>query len=75
MGQFTGNTCDIFAYFFATYGIISLVHLNNFEKEVIEMHYDPVTQVYNIFNHVEDLLEYRDMGNCPYSHLQEIPKA
>ena len=27
------------------------------------------------FNKVEDLIEYRDMENCPYSHPQYISKA
>ena len=39
------------------------------------MHYDPVNPVENIFNNIEDLLEYGDMVNCPYSHPQEISKA
>ena len=39
------------------------------------MHYDPFTPVENIINKVEDLLEYIDMANCPYSHPQAISKA
>ena len=39
------------------------------------MHYDPVTLVNNIFNKIEDLLEYEDMENCHYSHPQEIFNA
>ena len=39
------------------------------------MHYDPVTPVDNIFNNIEDLLEYGVMENFPYSHPQEISKA
>ena len=28
------------------------------------MHYDPVTQVGNIFNKIEYLIKYSDMENC-----------
>ena len=37
---------------------ISPIHLNNFEKEVIDMHYDPMTPVDNILKNIEDLIEY-----------------
>ena len=40
----------------------------------MEIHYDPVTPVENIFNKVKDLLKYGDMENCPYSHPQVILK-
>ena len=46
-GKFTGNIHQIFSYLLATYGTISPSHLNDFEKEVIEMHYEPVTPVEN----------------------------
>ena len=38
------------------------------------MHYDPVTPVGNIFKNIEDLFEYRYMGNCPYSHPRWSPR-
>ena len=64
-----------FAYLLSTYRKMSPSHLNNFEKVVTDMHYDPVTPVNNIFNSIEDLLEYGYMAFCPYSHPQEISKA
>ena len=39
------------------------------------MYYDPVNPVDFIFNNIEDLLEYGDMANCPYSHPRAIFKA
>ena len=39
------------------------------------MHYDPVTPVDNIFNKIEDLLEYGDLAQCPFSQPQAIAKA
>ena len=55
-GQFMGNIRQIFVYLLAEYGKLSPSHLNAFEK-VIEMDYDPVNPVGNIFNKVEDILE------------------
>jgi hypothetical protein len=74
-GQFTGDIRQIFTYLQNTYGKISPSQLSQFEKEVAEMHYDPVTPVDNIFNKIEDLLEYGDLANCPFSQPQAISKA
>ena len=45
------------------------------EKEVTNMHYNPLTPVNNIFNKVKDLLKYVEIANCPYSHPQIILKS
>ena len=74
-GQFTRNIRQIVAYLLSTYGKISLSNLNYFEKEVTDMHYDPVTTVNNILNKIEDLFKYGNMENFPYSHPQVISKA
>ena len=73
--QFTGNIRQILSYLLTTYDFFSLRQITNFEKEVTKMHYDPVTPLYNIFNKIENLLEYGDMENCPYHHPQAISKA
>ena len=39
------------------------------------MNYDPITPVGNIFNKIEDPLEYGDMEKFPHSHPQNISKA
>ena len=39
------------------------------------MHYDLVTPFGNIFNKIEDLLEYGETENFPYSQPQAISKA
>ena len=74
-GNFTGNIHHTVAYLLSTYGKISPSHLNNFEREVTDMHYYPVTPIEKKFNKIEDLLEYGDMENCPYSLPQAISKA
>ena len=54
---------------------ISPNHLNDFEKEVTDIHYDPVTPVHHTFKKIEDPLDYEDMENFPYLHPQAISKA
>ena len=74
-GQFIGNVLQIFQYLQNTYGTILSSQLSQFEKEVTDMYYDPVTSVDNIFNKIEDLvLEYGDLANCPFSQPQAIAK-
>ena len=36
------------------------------------MYYEPINIVNNIFKKVEDLIDYRGMGNCPYLHPKVI---
>lgn len=74
-GQFIEKIRRIYAYILTTYGFIFTESSENFEKQVIEMQYDPVTPVDNIFNKAEDFFEYGDMENCPYYHPQAISKA
>ena len=73
--KFTGNIRQIFLYLLTTYKKLSPSQLNNFEREVTEIHYDPINPVDIIFNKVEDLIKYADILKCPYSHPQVIPKA
>ena len=56
-GQFIGDIQQIFTYLVNTYGKISPIQLRYIEKEVTEMHYDPVTPVDNIFDKIEYLLK------------------
>ena len=74
-GQFTGNVLQILQYLQNTYGTISPSQLAVFQKEGTEMHYDPVTPVDNIFNKIENLLEYGELAHCPFSQLQTIAIA
>ena len=39
------------------------------------MHYDPVTPVDNMFDKIEDLLEYGELAHCPFSDNQAIAIA
>ena len=71
-GQFTGNTRQILSYLLTTYRKISPIQLNNFKKEVTNMHYEPVTPVDNIYNKVEYLLEHGNMEKFPYYQPKAI---
>ena len=57
-GQFTGNVLQILQYLQQTYGRISPGQLGDFESQVVTMTYDPCTPVDNVFNKVEDMMEY-----------------
>ena len=74
-GQFIGNVQNILEYLLVTYGKISASQLNEFDTEVSDMHYDPVTPVDTVFNKIEDLLEYGDMAICPFTQPQAMSKG
>jgi hypothetical protein len=66
-GQFTGTIYQILVYLQNTCGKISPGQLSAFEKEVTEFHYDPITPIDIVYNKVEDLVEYGELANNPYS--------
>lgn len=74
-GQFNGNLLDIIQYLQATYGQISPAQLSVFEKETVEMTYDPIEPIDIVFDKIEDLLMYGDFAQCPYTAEQAIQKA
>ena len=52
-GQYTGNVLDIL-----NFCKISHSQLLSFEQEVTNFVFDPLTPVENVFNKVEDLMDY-----------------
>ena len=58
----TGNIRQIVAYLLSAYTKISSSHLNDFEKEVTDMYYDPVNTVDKIFNNI-----FSSTGTCKMS--------
>jgi hypothetical protein len=74
-GQFNGNLLDILNHLLATYGEISPAQLSSFEKDVIEMTYDPTTPIDVVFQKVEDLMMYGDFAQCPFTAEQSIQRA
>ena len=53
---------------------ISPNHLNDFEKEVTDIHYDPVTPVHHTFKKIEDPLDYEDMETFRIYTLRQSPR-
>jgi len=48
-GQFTRHVQQVLEYLLVTNGKISPSQLNEFDKEVSEMHYDPVTPIDKVY--------------------------
>lgn len=60
-GQFNGNVLQILQYLQLNYSKISPSQLADFESEIVHMHYDLTSPpIDNVFNNIEDLLEYGD---------------
>ena len=74
-GQFTGSVLQILQFLHQTYGRISPAQLNDFESEVVNMNYDPCTPVDNVFNKVEDMMEYGELAQLDYTERQAVAKA
>jgi hypothetical protein len=74
-GQFNGNLLQILQHLQTTYGQISPAQLSSFEKEVIEMTYDPTTPIDIVFQKIEDLMMYGDFAQCPFTAEQSIQRA
>ena len=74
-GQFNGNLLQILQHLQTTYGQISPAQLSAFEKEVIDLHYDPTTPIDIVFQKIEDLMMYGDFAQCPFTAEQAIQRA
>ena len=72
-GQFTSNIRQIYVYLLKTYGKISLSHLNNFEKEVTKMHYDPVTTVDKFSKRLKTFFSTGTWEIVPIHTLKKYP--
>ena len=71
----TGTIAQILEFLFDTYGYVSTSMLENKENEFREMDYHPRQPVDIIFNIIEDLVDYAEMANAPYSENQTIAMA
>jgi hypothetical protein len=74
-GQFNGNLLQILQHLQTTYGQISPAQLSAFEKEVIDLQYDPTTPIDIMFQKIEDLMMYGDFAQCPFTAEQAIQRA
>ena len=71
-GQFNGTVYETLSHLIAVHGKISPSQLNDLETTTKNMVYDPQSPVDVVFNQVEDLVEFGDMANCPFSAGQTI---
>ena len=74
-GQYTGNVLDILNFLQDRYGKISHSQLIAFEQDVTNFIFDPLTPVENVYNKIEDLMDYGELAAIPYSQHQIIVKA
>jgi hypothetical protein len=71
-GQFTGTIYQLLQYLLTVYGKITPSQLLELEHETKTLAYDPITPVDVVYNQVEDLVEYGEMAQCPYTQTQTI---
>ena len=71
----TGTVAQILEFLFETYGYVSTTMLEKKADSFREFDYHPRQPVDLVFNTVEDLVDYADMANTPYSQGQIIGMA
>ena len=71
----TGSISQILEFLFDTYGYVSTAMLEKKENDLRELDYHPRQPVDIVFNTVEDLVDYAEMANSPFSQSQIIGKA
>ena len=71
----TGTVAQILEFLFETYGYVSTAMLESKEERLKVLDYHPRQPVDLIFNTIEDLADYAEMANTPFSQGQIIGKA
>jgi hypothetical protein len=71
-GQFQGTLFQLIQYLLTVYGKISPSQLLELEHETKTFAYDPITPVDEVFNKIEDLVEFGEMAQCTYTMAQSI---
>ena len=71
----SGTVAQILEFLFETYGLVSTAMLENKEEALKGLDYHPRQPVDLVFNTIEDLVEYAEMANTPFSQAQIITKA
>ena len=74
-GQYTGNVGDILRHLQGRYGRITPGQLQEFDLEITQMTYDPVNPIEQVFNRIEDLVDYGELAHNAYTQNQAIAKA
>ena len=71
----TGTISQILDFLFDTYGFVSTAMLETKAMHLRDLDYHPRQPVDIVFNAVEDLSDYAEMANSPYTQNQLIGKA
>ena len=71
----TGTVAQILEFLYNTYGYVSTVMLESKEEGLKGLDYHPRQLDDLVFNTVEDLVDYAEMANTPFSQSQIIGKA
>ena len=74
-GQYTGNVGDIVRHLQGRYGKITPGQLQEFDLEISQMTYDPSNPIEQVFNRIEDLVDYGEIANNAYTQAQAIAKG
>ena len=70
-----GNVYQILDHLFNTYGKVTVAMLENKEATLRTMSYNPSDPVDDVFDLVDDFVEYADMARQPQSQAQTVAKA
>ena len=71
----TGTITQILEFLLETYGYVSTAMLESKEESFKNLDYHPRQPVDLVFNTIEDLVDYAEMANTPFSQSQTIAKA
>jgi hypothetical protein len=71
----TGTVHQIITHLIDTYGRITPTMIDEYEQHLKAMTYDTALPIDTIFNAVEDLMEYAELANQPYTQRQAVAKA
>jgi hypothetical protein len=71
----TGTVQQIINHLLDTYGRITPTMIDDYEQNLKSLTYDPASPIDNIFNAVEDLMEYAELATQPYTQRQAVAKA
>jgi len=71
-GQWNGTVFQVFNHLMMRYGRISPGQLAQFERETDDLMVDTTLPIEVVFNKIEDLLDYGEIAQAPYTQLQAV---
>jgi len=74
-GQWNGTVFQVFNHLMMRYGRISSGQLAQFERETDDLMVDMTLPIEVVFNKIEDLLDYGEIAQAPYTQLEAVNKG